>query len=206
MTKLRYANEVLSGRFVRLEPLEHGHLRGLLEAASEDRATFGLTFVPEDLAGMQAYIDEAVTARDLGLAVPYATVRVRDGLVLGSTRFAAAERWSWPDRRAREPDLPDAVEIGWTWLRPSAQRSAANTEAKLAMLGLAFERWHVQRVMLKTDVRNLRSRANIERIGGKLDGVLRAHMPAFDGGVRDSAMYSILPGEWPAIRARLGSP
>jgi N-acetyltransferase len=202
MTKLRYADEVLGGVFVRLEPLAQAHLQGLVEAANESRETFGLTLVPDDARGMQAYIDDALSARDMGLAVPYASVRVSDGRVLGSTRFASAERWHWTDREKRASDLPDAVEIGWTWLRPSAQRSAANTEAKLSMLSLAFERWQVQRVMLKTDARNVRSRANIERIGGKLDGILRAHMPAYDGGVRDSAMYSILPAEWPAIRAR----
>lgn len=99
--------------------------------------------------------------------------------------------------------MPDAIEIGWTWLAPSAQRTPVNTEAKHLMLALAFERWKVHRVTLKTDERNARSRANIERIGGKLDGILRAHMPASDGGVRNTAIYSIVASEWPVVAKRL---
>jgi RimJ/RimL family protein N-acetyltransferase len=115
--------------------------------------------------------------------------------VVGSTRFGNIERWS--------SDAIDAVEIGWTWLAASAQRTAVNTEAKILMLDHAFGVWRVKRVTLKTDARNARSRAAIARIGGKLDGILRAHMPAADGGVRDSAVFSILAAEWPAHRARL---
>ena len=100
-------------------------------------------------------------------------------------------------------ETPDAVEIGSTWLAPSAQRTAINTHAKLLMLTHAFEAWAVLRVTLKTDARNLRSRAAIERIGARFDGVLRAHMPAFDGGVRDTAFYSIVAVEWPELRRAL---
>jgi RimJ/RimL family protein N-acetyltransferase len=97
----------------------------------------------------------------------------------------------------------DAVEIGWTWLAASAQRTGINTEAKRLMLGHAFEVWEVHRVTLKTDARNQRSRAAIERLGAKLDGLLRGHMPAYDGEVRTSAVYSIVRDEWPAVRVRL---
>jgi len=117
--------------------------------------------------------------------------------VVGSTRFGNLERWT------RGEDRIDAVEIGWTWLTPSAQRTVVNTEAKLLMLGHAFESWRVHRVTLKTDARNARSRAAIERLGAKLDGLLRAHMPATDDTLRTSAVYSILAGEWPEVRARL---
>ena len=95
------------------------------------------------------------------------------------------------------------MEIGWTWLAADAQRTAINTEAKLLMLGHAFEAWRVRRVNLRTDSRNLRSRAAIERLGAKLDGILRAHMPASDGGVRDTATYSLLATEWPQAKERL---
>jgi RimJ/RimL family protein N-acetyltransferase len=95
------------------------------------------------------------------------------------------------------------VEIGWTWLAADAQRTALNSEAKYLMLAHAFERWRVHRVSLQTDARNARSRAAIERIGARLDGVLRAQRPAADGTVRDSAYYTILDSEWPAVRARL---
>ena len=94
------------------------------------------------------------------------------------------------------------MEIG-TWLAPDAQRTAINTEAKRLMLAHAFERWEVFRVSLKTDARNVRSRAAIERIGARLDGVMRAHSPAADGGARDVAYHSMLAREWPEAQARL---
>jgi RimJ/RimL family protein N-acetyltransferase len=137
--------------------------------------------------------------------VPFVTVSRKTGDVLGSTRLCALEYWAWPDGRQGRAgiDPPEAAEIGWTWLSAAAQRTAINTEAKRLMLGHAFETWKARRVHLKTDARNARSRAAIERIGGRLDGILRAHMPAADGGVRDSAWYSILLAEWPAVRAGL---
>ena len=111
-----------------------------------------------------------------------------------------AERWEW--RRAGAH--PDAVEIGSTWLTASAQRTPINTEAKLLMLTHAFEVWNVLRVTLKTDARNGRSRNAILRLGAQFDGVLRAHMPAYDiAEPRDSAYYSILASEWPDVRDRL---
>ena len=127
--------------------------------------------------------------------------------MLGSTRFMNIEHWPWDLAGAD----PDAVEIGSTWLAPSAQRTPVNTEAKLLMLTHAFEVWHVQRVTLKTDARNERSRNAILRLGARFDGVLRANMPAYDGAwPRDSAFYSILASEWPAVRSglrtRLGIP
>ena len=100
------------------------------------------------------------------------------------------------------------VEIGWTWLAAAAQRTPINTEAKLLMLTHAFETWRVHAVKLNTDARNARSRAAIERIGARFDGVLRAHRPASDGGIRDTAAFSLLEAEWPAAKrhllARLG--
>lgn len=197
----------LTGRFVRLEPLDHAHVGALVAAASEARDTYALTQVPADAAAMQAYVDEALTMAARGQAVPFATVDLRRGRVVGSTRFGNLERWSWPGAPL-PPASPvglDAVEIGWTWLAASAQRTHVNTEAKLLMLAHAFDVWRVRRVTLKTDARNARSRANIERVGARLDGVLRAHMPAFDGGVRDSAVYSLLAAEWPAARERLAA-
>jgi len=191
----------LEGRHVRLEPLTAAHAEALVAAASQSRATYQFTGVPSDLASAHTYIDRALTEAGLGNGCPFATVDRRDGRVVGSTRFAFAERWVWPG--AATSTAWDAVEIGFTWLAQSAQRTAINTEAKLLMLTHAFEVWQVKRVNLKTDERNARSRANIERIGGKLDGILRAHMPAFDGGLRSTAIYSLLQSEWPDNRVRL---
>jgi RimJ/RimL family protein N-acetyltransferase len=199
---------VLVDRGVRLEPLALTHVADLVAAASEDRSTYGLTFVPSDEAGMRAYVSAALEDQAAGRALPFATVDAPAGRVVGSTRFGNLEYWRWPEGSAQQrgPREPDAVEIGWTWLMASAQRTAINTEAKLLMLGHAFETWGVHRVTLRTDVRNARSRAAIERLGARLDGVLRAHVPAVDGGIRDSACYSILAAEWPAVRARLLTP
>ena len=195
----------LAGRHVRLEPLSKAHLPGLLEAALGPRATFSLTSVPADEASMRAYVDFAQSQFEAGQALPFATIDAARNRVVGSTRFAALERWTWPaGRPAPEPAVDfEVAEIGWTWLAPSAQRTPINTEAKLLMLTHAFEVWKLRRVMLKTDARNARSRAAIERIGARFDGVLRAHMPSFDGGIRDSAFYSILAAEWPEAKARL---
>jgi N-acetyltransferase len=196
----------LDGSWVRLEPLSPDHVVPLVAAATESRETYALTWVPADAAGMARYVESALADADRGLAVPFATIDKRRGRVVGSTRFGNIERWPWLGPPAPPVPLgPDAVEIGWTWLAASAQRTHVNTEAKLLMLAHAFDVWRVRRVTLKTDARNARSRANIERVGARLDGILRAHMPAYDGGVRDSAVYSILSAEWPAARQRLSA-
>jgi RimJ/RimL family protein N-acetyltransferase len=194
----------LVGRFVRLEPLSLAHVPGLARAA-DARDTYAITSVPDGEAAMRRYVDEALAERAAGRALPFATIRASDDQVVGSTRLGHLEYWTWPDgRRARTASLaPDAAEIGWTWLSRAAQRTAINTSAKRLMLGHAFDTWGVVRVHLKTDERNLRSRAAIERLGAKLDGLLRAHMLASDGTPRTSAWYSILASEWPAVRAHL---
>lgn len=192
----------LEGSRVRLEPLSLDHLPALLELAQLE--PYPLTSVPSTEAGMRRYIEVALAAQALGSAVPFATVDRRADRPVGSTRFGNIEYWPWPEgAEAMRPGFPDAAEIGWTWLAPQAQRSGVNTEAKLLMLTHAFEVWQVRRVTLKTDERNLRSRNAIERLGARLDGILRAHLPASDGGVRNSAIYSILADEWPQVKARL---
>ena len=189
---------------VRLEPLSLDHVPGLSAAAAESRQTYGFTWVPQGEATTREYVERALAETARGLFVPFATVDLATGRVVGSTRFGNLERWPWP---APPPDPRpggiDAVEIGWTWLAASAQRTHVNTHAKWLMLTHAFEVWRVRRLTLKTDARNARSRANIERVGARLDGVLRAHMPAADGGVRDTAFFSLLESEWPAAKARL---
>ena len=195
---------VLEGARVRLEPLTTLHVPALLAAADGPRGTFSLTNVPGDEAGMRRYVEEALAEHAQGLALPFAIVDREAAAVVGSTRFGKAERWAWPSPPPGAPRLVDAVEIGWTWLAERAQRTPINTEAKLLLLGHAFEVLRARRVTLKTDARNARSRAAIERIGARFDGVLRAHLPAADGGVRDSAFYSIVEAEWPAVRVALG--
>ena len=183
----------LSGHHVRLEPLTLAHVPALLAAATGPRETFLWTFVPAAEQAMLAYVETALRDQAEGKGVPFASVELATGKTVGSTRFCNVERWPWPpgSPRLRPAGFADAVEIGYTWLHPSSQRSALNTEAKRLMLAHAFDVWDVHRVTLKTDERNARSRAAIERIGGRLDGLLRGHMPASDESVRTSAVYSI---------------
>lgn len=197
---------VLGGAHVRLEPLDQSHRDALVTAAGGSRESFALTWVPAaDGSDVDRYLAVAAQQHDRGDGVAFAVVSLATGAVVGSTRFMAAEYWQWPGREGSAGARPDAVEIGSTWLSAPAQRTGINTEMKLLMLDHAFVALEVRRVTLKTDARNRRSRNNIERIGATFEGVLRAHMPATDGGVRDSAWYSILASEWPAARARLAA-
>jgi RimJ/RimL family protein N-acetyltransferase len=162
---------VLSGRHIRLEPLDHHHADGLAAASAADPDLYRWSPVPKDKAEAIRYIETALAWRDEGTAVSFAMIRVQHGVVIGSTRFFNLERWSWPPGHARHGrQVPDACEIGYTWLSRSAIRTAANTEAKLLMLAHAFETWQALRVCFHADARNQRSRAAIERIGGKFEG------------------------------------
>jgi N-acetyltransferase len=195
---------VLTGKHVRLEPLSLRHVDGLAAASSGDVSLYQWSPVPQGKAEATSYVDTALSWQQAGRAVPFATVRVEDGMVIGSTRFFDLEHWAWPPGHARHGrKTPDACEIGYTWLARSAIRTPANTEAKLLMLTYAFETWQVLRVCLQTDVRNQRSRTAIERIGGKFEGILRAHRMAADFIARDSARFSIIASEWPEVKQRL---
>jgi RimJ/RimL family protein N-acetyltransferase len=198
---------VLEGRHVRLEPLGVGHARDLLATASGPRETYGFTTVPADEPSMAGYIEAALRDQAAGRALPFATVAKAAGRVVGSTRFGNIEFWPWPPGNAnqRGRDVPDAAEIGWTWLAADVQRTPVNTEAKLLMLAYAFETWRVHRVSFMTDARNERSRRAILRLGARFDGVLRAARPASDGGIRDTAAFSILENEWPEVKTQLQS-
>jgi RimJ/RimL family protein N-acetyltransferase len=197
---------VLQGRHVRLEPLTRDHVPALAAAATSGaRESFAFTRVPVTEAEATAYVDEALQLHEGDKALPFATIDAATGRVVGSTRYLNVEFWSWPAGSVlqRGEDVPDVVEIGATWLAPSAQRTPINTEAKLLMLTHAFEVWRVHRVSLLTDARNLRSRTAILRLGAKLDGVIRAARVAADGGIRDTAVFSIVESEWPTAKAAL---
>jgi RimJ/RimL family protein N-acetyltransferase len=214
---------VLSGRHVRLEPLDHRHIDGLVAASAADSSLYQWSPIPQGKDEATVYVDTALAWRDAGTAVPFAIVKLNgvksngvklnggnlnagsdDAVVIGSTRFFNLERWSWPPGHPRHGrDIPDACEIGYTWLARSAIRTGANTEAKLLMLTYAFETWQMLRVCFHTDARNQRSRAAIERIGGKFEGILRAHRMAADYIARDSVRYSILQAEWPEVKRQL---
>ncbi len=181
----------LAGSLVRLEPLDRSHLRGLV-AAGADPATWTWMHAPlTDEASMRAWVEEALRNRDAGTEVPFATVDAATGRVLGSTRFMSIA----PAHRR--------LEIGWTWLTAAAHGTGANTETKLLLLEHAFEQLEAMRVELKTDARNERSRAALAGIGATFEGVFRRHQLMGSGRVRDSAWYSVVDEDWPAVRERL---
>ena len=195
----------LVGAHVRLEPLDRQHISGLAAASAvADPALYRWSPVPQGEIEAAQYIDTANSWKAAGTAVPFAIVRVDDGTVIGSTRFWNLERWSWPAGHPQHGRTsPDACEIGYTWFAQSAIRTAANSESKLLMLTYAFESWKVLRVCFHTDSRNTRSRAALERIGGKFEGILRSHRMAADYIPRDSVRYSIVAAEWPEVKQRL---
>lgn len=194
----------LEGQHVRLEPLERHHAAALVEASAGDTSLYTWSLVPVGQAAVEKYINTALTWRDAGTALPFVTIRKSDGKVIGSTRFFEMERWAWPEGSTHHgKHVFDTGEIGYTWLTASAIRTAANTEAKLLMLTHAFETWKMCSVHLCTDERNERSAAAIERIGGKLEGVLRAHRMAADFTPRNTLRFSIIASEWPEVKQRL---
>jgi N-acetyltransferase len=197
-----YPIPTLKGNLVRLEPLTLEHVDGLLEAANEDRSSYGMTSVPDDRDGTEGFIQDMLRMWQAGEVIPFAQIDVASNRPVGVTRLMTI-------RSLRHVATPYAVEIGGTWLAKSAQRSGINAEAKLLLLDYAFETWHVGRVDLKTDARNDRSRDAILRIGASFEGVLRHWQPSLvegeEGTLRDSAMFSIVDEQWPSVRERLCS-
>ncbi|MFJ9895051.1 GNAT family N-acetyltransferase [Streptomyces sp. NPDC091280] len=190
---------VLTGASVLLEPLGHRHAADLAVAAEEDRGAYAFTWVPRaDQVG--AYIDAQLARAATGRLAPYAQISTATGRAVGATAY-------WEPRSWLTDDQLDAVEVGFTWLAASAQGTGINAEAKLLLFRHAFEEWRVSRVDLKTDARNDRSRAAIQRVGARFEGVLRnwsrSWAPGEEGRLRDSAIYSITAQEWPERRKAL---
>jgi RimJ/RimL family protein N-acetyltransferase len=190
----------LRGVHVELIPLAVEHADELATATVGDRSTYAFTEVPDGAEAMASYIAKLLRQQDQGAALPFAQRRLADGRLVGCTRFMEP-RW-WRGRSA-----PDEVEIGGTWLAADAQRTPINTEAKLLLLTHAFDGWQTWRVALCTDARNARSRRAIERIGARLEGVLRNHRPSAvtgeAGQPRDSALFAVTDTDWPDVRRRL---
>ena len=194
--------KILTGTQVRLEPLRHEHVPGLVAAAAGGGELYRWSPVPRSEDEVRRYVEAAVAARDGGAAVPFAVVRAADDVVIGSTRFFDLGYWAWPDGQ-RPASGPDTCEIGYTWLSAAAIRTGANTEMKRLMLGYAFEVWQVRSVCLHTDARNQRSRDAMQRIGARFDGILRSHRLGADLAPRDSVRFSVTATDWPAVRLRL---
>lgn len=180
----------LSGRLVSLEPLGHEHCAGLQEAVRDGRLwELWYTSVPEP-AGMTAEIERRLGLWEAGSMIPYATRRIADGVLIGMTTFMNIDH-----------AIP-RLEIGSTWNAASASGTGTNAESKLLLMTQAFEVWGVVAVEFRTDWMNMQSRAAIERLGAKQDGVLRQQSQRH-GYVRDTVVYSVVAAEWPAVKKGL---
>lgn len=181
----------LRGERVALEPLSPDHAEGLWEAAQAEQIWAWLTALNESRERFERWLETSVAATREGREGVFAVRELAGGELVGSSRFMAAR----PADRV--------VEIGWTWFNPRVWRSGVNTETKLLQMTHAFETLGCVRVELKTDARNERSRAAIAALPAQFEGVLRNHMIVPEIGQRDSAYYSVIDSEWPAVRASL---
>jgi N-acetyltransferase len=192
LTRWHGAAARLAGRRVVLEPLAEEHAGELYVAATQDPRIW--EWLDPDAsaspAAFGAWFGAAVDAARRGDEVPFAVRDRRAGVLVGSTRYLALV----PEHRR--------LEIGWTWYAPAVWGTGVNVECKLLLLGHAFERLGCSRVELKTDARNERSRAAILALGATFEGIFRKHMHQRYG-VRDTAWYSVVDDEWPAVKSRL---
>ena len=179
----------LRGRHVTLRPLEREDRAGILAAFATGLDHVFATIVP-NAATIDGWYDRLERERAVGRALPF-TVLDAEGTVAGVTRFMRMA----PEHRR--------LEIGGTVYAVRVQRTGLNTEAKRLLLGHAFEWLDCQCVQLRTNWHNRASRAAIERLGARQDGVLRGHMRLADGSIRDTMVYSILAHEWPQVRSNL---
>jgi RimJ/RimL family protein N-acetyltransferase len=176
---------------VRLEPLTPAHADALARVGLDPELWRWIPTQIGSVDEMRAYVATALDEQQRGVSLPFAIVDAVGDEVIGSTRFGNI------DVRNRR------LEIGWTWLARSHQRTRANTAAKRLLLGHAFDALGANRVELKTDALNQKSRAAIGRIGATQEGIFRQHVVCASGRVRDTVYFSILATEWPAVRRHL---
>ena len=183
---------VLTGDFVRLEPLTEAHIPGLAEIGVGQPFWDFMLYGPMNSADdMRNWVRDILGRAARGTDLPFAVIHLASGRVAGATRYLNI----MPEHRG--------LEIGGTWYGPEFQRTVVNTECKYLLLRHAFETLDCIRVQLKTDLRNERSQRAIERIGAVREGVLRNHMILPDGWVRHSVFYSIIDSEWVGVKAQL---
>ena len=182
---------VLEGSRVRMEPLRPDHLPDL-ELVAFDLPIWRWTIMgPQDAAGLRRWVETALANHEAGTERPFATIDRASGRAIGSSRYMSIV----PEHRR--------LEIGWTWVGTAFQRTGLNREAKLLQLTHAFETLGANRVEFKTHHRNERSRNAIVGIGATFEGVFRNHTIMPDGSLRDSAYFSVIAEEWPAVKAAL---
>jgi RimJ/RimL family protein N-acetyltransferase len=181
----------LRSPLVDLEPLDHGHCDDLAEAVQDGALwTLWYTSIPRPEA-MRQEIDRRLGLQSAGSMLPFAVVSNATRRAVGMTTYMNVDA---AHRR---------VEIGSTWYRKSVQRTALNTQCKLLLLTHAFDTLTCIAVEFRTHFFNQQSRRGIERLGAKLDGILRSHQVAGNGTLRDTCVYSIIAGEWPTVKAHL---
>lgn len=181
----------LQSSTVKLMPLLRSHADALLSAASDGELwKLWFTSVP-DKQGIDKYIEQALSDKANGLALPFVVVDVATDCIVGSTRFCHAD----PKNQR--------VEIGYTWYAQRAQRTGINTQCKMLLLTHAFEKLDAIAVELRTHWHNHKSRAAIARLGAKQDGIIRHHLRMSDGSYRDTVLFSIIDSEWPAVKNNL---
>lgn len=181
----------LEGALVRLEPLAHSHASDLAAHIADnhlDKLWYTMIPAPSDIA---AEITRRQSLRAAGSMLPFAVIEQASNKAVGMTTYMNIDA------------ITPRLEIGSTWISPSVQRTGLNTEAKYLLLSHAFDVLGCIAVEFRTHFMNQQSRQAIERLGAKLDGVLRSHIIMANGTVRDTAVYSILNSEWPAVRANL---
>ena len=187
----RVAPVILGGRKVRLEPLSLEHVARLAEVALEPEIWQWTLARPTTEADVRSWVEAALAGRAAGTEFPFVTLDAATGRPIGSSRYMNIVL---EHRR---------LEIGWTWVAPAWQRTGANREAKLLMLGHAFDDLGCRRVEFKTDSLNEPSRTALLGIGAQFEGIFRNHMVMPDGRMRDSAYYSVIDSEWPEVREAL---
>jgi len=181
----------LRGSRVSLVPLSHGHTNDLVETLYDGELwKLWYTSIPSP-DKLVDFIDQRLAAQAKGALLPFAVLNNTTGKAVGTTNYLNVE----PDHRR--------LEIGGTWYRKSVQRSQVNTECKLLLLDHAFEALRCIAVEFRTHFFNYQSRRGIERLGAKLDGILRNHQEADNGTLRDTCVYSIIASEWPTVKAHL---
>lgn len=183
---------ILTGKYVRLEPLDESHIPGLTEAGrGHDFWKFMLYGEMDAESDFRRFVEDLLAREKKGTDLPFTVIHLASGRVAGSTRYLNIDR---PNR---------GLEVGGTWYGPEFQRTAANTECKYLLLTHAFETLKVIRAQIKTDSLNVRSQVAIERIGAVKEGTLRNHMILPDGRIRHSVFYSVLDSEWSAVKRNL---
>jgi RimJ/RimL family protein N-acetyltransferase len=183
--------ETLPGRLVKLEPLAEEHRDGLWEAAQPDEIWTWLAHLNKSREHFDGWFDASLASNAAEEEGVFAVRRASDGVLVGSSRYL----YPRPFNRV--------VEIGWTWFNPSVWKTGVNVETKLLMFTRAFETLGCVRVELKTDARNERSRGAMAQLPAQFEGIMRKHQITPDVGQRDSAYFSVIDDEWPAVRAAL---